>query len=64
MITYKYLGGWNEACSFFTVGNTYEIDSKDKKGNITLKDDSFDEYGSGFTMDKEEANKYFEEVSK
>ena len=63
MSTYKYLGGWNKACSFFTKDKEYEVESKDRKGFITLKDDSFEDYGSGFTINKEESIKYFEEVN-
>lgn len=62
MNTYKYLGGWNEACTFFTKDKVYEVESSDRRGNITLIDDSFEEYGSGFAMKKDELYTYFEEV--
>ena len=62
MIKYKYIGGWEHHDTFFTVGELYTVEYKDKKGNITLKDDSYDEYGQGFTVNKIELSEYFEEV--
>lgn len=62
MIKYKYIGGWKHSDTFFTVNKEYEVEYKDKKGIITLKDDSYDEYGQGFTVSKVELNEYFEEV--
>ena len=63
MIKYKYIGDWKEKGTFFTEGLTYEVESKDRKGNITLKDDSFDEYGEGCQVGNVELNEYFEEVA-
>ena len=62
MIKYKYIGGWKEKGTFFTEGQEYEVESKDRKGNITLKDDSFDEYGEGCQVGKDDLIAYFEEV--
>ena len=63
MIKYKYIGGWKEKGTFFTEGLIYEVESKDRKGNITLKDDSFAEYGEGCQVGKDELHHYFEEVA-
>ena len=63
MIKYKYIGGWKEKETFFTENKAYEVENKNKNGAVELRDDSFDEYGLGFTASKLELNEYFEEVT-
>ena len=63
MIKYKYIGGWKTHEVFFTKNKVYEVETKNKNGAVELKDDSFDEYGLGFTVSKSELNDYFEEVT-